>query len=93
MTSERRQAVGPEPGLAGNSLWQLIGVRFKEYIREPEALFWSFGFPILLAIGLGIAFRGKPADIAHAAAGDEPSAGAPGSPGRPTRTRPGTRRP
>lgn len=67
MTSERRQEVGPEPGLAGNSLWQLIGVRFKEYIREPEALFWSFGFPILLAIGLGIAFRGKPADVAHIA--------------------------
>ena len=43
-----------------NSLWQLITVRFKEYTREPEALFWSFGFPILLAIGLGIAFRAKP---------------------------------
>jgi hypothetical protein len=40
-----------------SSLGQLISVRFKEYLREPEALFWSFGFPILLAIGLGIAFR------------------------------------
>ena len=50
-----------------NSLWQLITVRFKEYTREPEALFWSFGFPILLAIGLGIAFRSKPADIVHVA--------------------------
>ena len=42
-------------------------VRFKEYTREPEALFWSFGFPILLAIGLGIAFRSKPADVVHVA--------------------------
>jgi ABC-type multidrug transport system permease subunit len=50
-----------------NSLLQLVGVRFKEYLREPEALFWSFGFPILLAIGLGIAFRSKPADVAHVA--------------------------
>lgn len=50
-----------------NSLWQLVTVRFKEYTREPEALFWSFGFPILLAIGLGIAFRSKPADIVHVA--------------------------
>jgi ABC-2 type transport system permease protein len=50
---------------ADNSLWQLITVRFKEYTREPEALFWSFGFPILLAIGLGIAFRTKPADVVH----------------------------
>ena len=50
-----------------NSLAQLISVRFKEYLREPEALFWSFGFPILLAIGLGIAFRSKPPDVAHVA--------------------------
>lgn len=50
-----------------SSLGQLVGVRFKEYMREPEALFWSFGFPILLAIGLGIAFRSKPPDIVHAA--------------------------
>src|SRR5881394_107021 len=53
-----------------NSLWQLITVRFKEYTREPEALFWSFGFPILLAIGLGIAFRSKPADLVHVAVVD-----------------------
>src|SRR5437899_12947251 len=50
-----------------NSLGQLIGVRFKEYLREPEALFWSFGFPILLAVGLGIAFRSKPPDLVHVA--------------------------
>jgi ABC-type multidrug transport system permease subunit len=50
-----------------NSLWQLVTVRFKEYGREPEALFWSFGFPILLAIGLGIAFRSKPPDVIHVA--------------------------
>ncbi len=50
-----------------NPLLQLITVRFKEYTREPEALFWSFGFPILLAIGLGIAFRAKPPDVVHVA--------------------------
>jgi len=50
-----------------SSLAQLVSVRFKEYLREPEALFWSFGFPILLAIGLGIAFRAKPADTVHVA--------------------------
>jgi ABC-type multidrug transport system permease subunit len=54
-----------------SSLRQLVGVRFKEYLREPEALFWSFGFPILLAIGLGIAFRTKPADIVHVAVIDQ----------------------
>jgi len=50
-----------------SSLAELTAVRFKEFIREPEALFWSFGFPILLAIGLGIAFRNRPPDISHVA--------------------------
>jgi ABC-type multidrug transport system permease subunit len=34
----------------------------KELKREPEVVFWVFGFPLLLALGLGIAFRNKPAD-------------------------------
>jgi ABC-type multidrug transport system permease subunit len=50
-----------------SSLRELVSVRFKEFFREPEALFWSFGFPILLAIGLGIAFRSKPPDVVHIA--------------------------
>src|SRR3954451_2217308 len=65
--NEPRISADSEQGLAANSLWQLISVRFKEYTREPEALFWSFGFPILLAVGLGIAFRSKPADVVHIA--------------------------
>ncbi len=35
----------------------------KELWREPEVIFWVFVFPLLLALGLGIAFRDKPADI------------------------------
>ena len=50
-----------------SSLRELISVRFKEFLREPEAIFWSFGFPILLAIGLGIAFRSRPPEKAHVA--------------------------
>jgi ABC-type multidrug transport system permease subunit len=50
-----------------NPLAQLVAARFREYMREPEALFWSFGFPILLAVGLGIAFRSKPPDVVHVA--------------------------
>jgi ABC-2 type transport system permease protein len=44
-------------------LAQLTLVRFLEFIREPEALFWVFIFPLLLAAGLGIAFRNRPADV------------------------------
>jgi ABC-2 type transport system permease protein len=67
VTSDSANVTEREKGRAGNSLWQLVSVRFKEYLREPEALFWSFGFPILLAIGLGIAFRSKPPEIVHIA--------------------------
>ena len=42
------------------SLVQLTLVRFREFLREPEAVFWSFVFPLLLAGGLGIAFRHRP---------------------------------
>jgi ABC-2 type transport system permease protein len=46
-----------------SSFAQLVSVRMKEFLREPEAIFWSFVFPILLATGLAIAFRNRPADI------------------------------
>src|SRR6476620_8092644 len=48
-----------------SSLRELTAVRVREFLREPEAVFWTFAFPILLAIGLGIAFRNKPAEIVH----------------------------
>ena len=43
-------------------LGQLILARVREFVREPEALFWVYGFPILMTIGLGIAFRNKPVE-------------------------------
>jgi ABC-2 type transport system permease protein len=54
--------------LADHPLVQLTLVRFREFIREPEALFWVFAFPILLAAGLGIAFRNRPAEVLKIAA-------------------------
>jgi ABC-type multidrug transport system permease subunit len=48
---------------SNHPLAQLTLVRFREFIREPEALFWVFIFPILLAAGLGIAFRNRPAEV------------------------------
>jgi len=53
---------------ADHPLVQLTLVRFLEFVREPEALFWVFVFPILLAAGLGIAFRNRPADVLRIAA-------------------------
>lgn len=48
---------------ADRSLVQLTLVRFREFWREPEAVFWVFVFPILLTAGLGIAFRNRPPDV------------------------------
>ncbi len=49
--------------LETSSLYQLTSTRFRLFLREPEAIFWVFIFPILLAVGLGIAFRNRPADV------------------------------
>jgi ABC-2 type transport system permease protein len=38
---------------------QLLLARLREFYREPEVIFWVYGFPVLLAVGLGIAFRSK----------------------------------
>jgi ABC-2 type transport system permease protein len=40
-------------------LLQLTLVRYREFFREPEAVFWVFVFPVLLTAGLGIAFRNQ----------------------------------
>lgn len=42
----------------------LTGVTLREYLRTPEAVFWTFGFPLMMALVLGIAFaEGKPAPV------------------------------
>jgi ABC-2 type transport system permease protein len=54
-------------------LFELTRARMLEFFREPGMIFWVFGFPILLAIGLGLAFRSTPPErpaIAVVAAAD-----------------------
>lgn len=64
---------------------ELTTSRMKEFLREPEAIFWVFAFPILLAVALGFAFREKPPDkipigvVAGGAGGVPAQALAPGS--------------
>ena len=40
-----------------HSLIELTLMRLREFIRQPEAVFWVFVFPILMACALGLAFR------------------------------------
>ncbi|MGV8042196.1 MAG: ABC transporter permease [Thermoanaerobaculaceae bacterium] len=45
-------------------LVELTRARLLEFLREPEAVFWVFVFPVLLAIALGIAFRSQGPSVA-----------------------------
>jgi ABC-2 type transport system permease protein len=41
-------------------LWQLVLSRVRLFLREPAAIFWVYGFPILMLVSLGTAFRDNP---------------------------------
>lgn len=47
-----------------NPLVQLTLARFREHVREPAVLFWVYGFPLILATALGLAFSEKPVPAA-----------------------------
>jgi len=46
-----------------NQLWQLTLALSHELTREPGVLFWGILFPILMSLGLGLAFTRKPEGI------------------------------
>src|SRR5262245_51385323 len=43
-------------------LGQLVMARMREFFRQPEVVFWVYGFPILMVVALGIAFRNRPVE-------------------------------
>ena len=51
-------------------LTQLTLVRLREFAREPEAVFWALFFPVLITVGLGVAFRSAPGEVLTVAATD-----------------------
>jgi ABC-2 type transport system permease protein len=58
-------------------LLELTKARLREFYREPGMIFWVFGFPVLMAIGLGMAFRSQPPErpaVAILAAPEHPLA-------------------
>jgi ABC-2 type transport system permease protein len=66
----------PSPARRHSPLAQLVLARLREFYREPEAVFWVYGFPILMVIALGIAFRNKPVDRISVDVEDGPGAAA-----------------
>ena len=58
-------SVANSTSTASKQYWplaQLVLCRMREFMREPEALFWVYGFPIVMTIALGIAFRNQPVE-------------------------------
>jgi ABC-2 type transport system permease protein len=57
-----------------NPLIELTLSRFREFMREPEAVFWVFAFPVIMTIALGIAFRSRGAEPVIAGVLEQPGA-------------------
>lgn len=41
-------------------LWHLVLARMRMFYRQPEAVFWTYGFPLVMVTALGLAFREVP---------------------------------
>ena len=53
--------MNPRP-LREHPLVNLTLARMREFLREPEAVFWVYVFPLILVVALGVAFRNRPVE-------------------------------
>jgi ABC-type multidrug transport system permease subunit len=55
--------MSPKPNrLRYSAIVQLVLARVREFYRQPEAIFWVYGFPLIMVVALGIAFRQQPVE-------------------------------
>src|SRR5262245_5503223 len=69
----------PTPGAPERRYWplaQLILARLREFYRKPEAVFWVYGFPIVMTVALGVAFRNRPVEQVRVDVAEGPGAAA-----------------
>lgn len=59
-----------------NPVFELTRARVREFLREPEVLFWVFAFPVLMALALGLAFRSRGHEPVYAGVEESTGAGA-----------------
>jgi ABC-type multidrug transport system permease subunit len=52
----------PAHRFRNSAIIQLVLARAREFYRQPEAIFWVYGFPLIMVIALGIAFRQRPVE-------------------------------
>ncbi len=80
MTEPARREAAGKPSAGGrddvprSALAELTLARMRLFFREPGAVFWTFGFPLVLAIALGIAFRNRPPEPVSVAVESGPGA-------------------
>jgi ABC-type multidrug transport system permease subunit len=60
-------ATGPRARTWRPAIVELTLARFRMFFREPSAVFWTFGFPVVLSVALGAAFRNRPPQAVHVA--------------------------
>ena len=46
--------------MSRSAIAQLTLVRVKLFYREPEAIFWTYAFPLIMVFVLGLAFKNRP---------------------------------
>ncbi len=57
-----------------SSLFELYVARLREFYRQPARIFWVYGFPTVLAIGLGLAFKSRPPETIQVDLVQDPAA-------------------
>lgn len=55
-----------------SSLKELYFARLREFYRQPARVFWVYGFPIIMAVVLGLAFQNKPPEAASVVVAEGP---------------------
>lgn len=56
-TGWKHSQPGADESQSLHPLVELTAMRVREFLREKEAVFWVFVFPVLMTFALGIAFR------------------------------------
>jgi ABC-2 type transport system permease protein len=72
MTSSHKTSHRPDD--VKHPVVELIQARLREFYREPAILFWVFGFPLVMALGLGVAFRSRPVELPEVAVSSDENA-------------------
>jgi ABC-2 type transport system permease protein len=74
MTPPRARGDGRGEDRRWFPLFELVRSRVLEFLREPEAVFWVYGFPVVMVLALGLAFRAQPQPDSRVAVVEPPSA-------------------